>query len=290
MAFIELLNISKSFRPPVGPVRHALGHVALSIESGEFVSIVGFTGCGKSTLLKIASGLLAPDRGEVRVDNQRLEGVPKEAAIVFQNYSLLPWFSALENVRLAVEAAFPSWDRDRQQDQARRYLELVGLGSAHNRRPSQLSGGMRQRVSIARAFATEPSLLFLDEPFGALDALTRSALQNELAQLCSMTGRPVTTVMITNSVDEALLLSDRIVPMTRGPRARLLDSITVDLPRPRTAGQLVHDDGAVRLRGRVAQSLVGMERAEPVTSVPQIAAISPTAIGSAAPVTGASHP
>ncbi len=288
--FIELDNISKAFRPAVGPVRHALEHVTLSIDSGEFVSIVGFTGCGKSTLLKIASGLLAPDTGEVRVDNQRLQGVPKEAAIVFQNYSLLPWFSALENVRLAVEAAFPAWARDRQRAQASRYLELVGLGSALNRRPSQLSGGMRQRVSIARAFATEPTLLFLDEPFGALDALTRGALQTELAQLCSMAGRPVTTLMITNNLDEALLLSDRIVPMSRGPRARLLDSIAVNLPRPRTAAQLVHDDDAVRLRGRVAEALIGMERTEAVRSVQQTTVKRASPIGSATPVAGAGQP
>ena len=287
--FIELNNISKAFRPPVGPVRHALEHVTLSIDQGEFVSIVGFTGCGKSTLLKIACGLLAPDTGEVRVDNQRLEGVPKEAAIVFQNYSLLPWFSALENVRLAVGAAFPTWTRDRQRAQASRYLELVGLGSALNRRPSQLSGGMRQRVSIARAFATEPTLLFLDEPFGALDALTRGALQIELAQLCSMAGRPVTTLMITNNLDEALLLSDRIVPMSRGPRARLLDSIVVNLPRPRTAARLVHDDDAVRLRGRVAEALIGMGKTEAARSM-EHTTVARVPIGSATPVAGAGQP
>ena len=257
MAFIEVQGISKTFRPVSGPSRHVLDNVTLSVEAGEFVSIVGFTGSGKSTLLKIAAGLLAPDRGEVRVAGERLKGVRPEAAIIFQNYSLLPWFSALENVRLAVAAAFGSWSRDRQLAQARRYLELVGLGNAVNRRPSQLSGGMRQRVAIARAFAAEPALLFMDEPFGALDALTRASLQQELAQLCSILERPVTAIMITNNVDEALLLSDRIIPMTRGPRATLGPSIDITLPRPRIAAQILHDDSAMHLRASVIASLTG---------------------------------
>jgi nitrate/nitrite transport system ATP-binding protein len=232
-----------------------LEDVTLAVEAGEFVSIIGATGCGKSTLLKIAAGLVPPDTGEVRVGGESLVGVWKDAAIVFQNYSLLPWFSALENVRLAVQATFPSWSRDRQRTQARRYLELVGLGGALQRRPSRLSGGMRQRVAIARAFASEPALLFLDEPLGALDALSRGTLQHELAQLRSAAGRPVTTLMITNNVEEALLLSDRIVPMTRGPRATLAASIAVELPRPRTAAQLLHDEHAARLRGHVVECL-----------------------------------
>jgi nitrate/nitrite transport system ATP-binding protein len=257
VAFIELQGISKTFRPASGPLRHVLEHVNLSIDAGEFVSIVGFTGSGKSTLLKIASGLLAPDRGEVRVDGQRIQGVRPEAAIIFQNYSLLPWFSALENVRLAVAAAFASWPRDRQLAQAQRYLELVGLGNALGRRPSQLSGGMRQRVAIARAFAAEPAVLFMDEPFGALDALTRASLQQELAQLCAVLERPVTAIMITNNVDEALLLSDRIIPMTRGPRATLGPSIDITLPRPRNAAQILHDDAAMHLRASVIACLTG---------------------------------
>jgi nitrate/nitrite transport system ATP-binding protein len=257
VAFIELQGISKTFRPASGPSRHVLENVNLSVDAGEFVSIVGFTGSGKSTLLKIASGLLSPDRGEVRVAGERLQGVRPEAAIIFQNYSLLPWFSALENVRLAVAAVFASWSRDRQLAQARRYLELVGLGNALSRRPSQLSGGMRQRVAIARAFAAEPAVLFMDEPFGALDALTRASLQQELAQLCSTLERPVTALMITNNVDEALLLSDRIIPMTRGPRATLEPPIDITLPRPRSAAHILHDDGAMHLRASVIACLTG---------------------------------
>ena len=229
------------------------------------MSIVGFMGCGKSTLLNILSGVTRSDTGEVRVDGQPVAGVNERASIVFQNYSLLPWFSALENVRLAVRAARPEWSRAQQRSQAERYLGLVGLGNAMHRRPNQLSGGMRQRVAIARAFSTEPELLFLDEPFGALDALTRSNLQQELARLCSVDGPgrrsaereggSVTTVMISNNLDEALLLSDRIIPMTRGPRATLGSSVTVDLPRPRTAEQLLHDEQALRARTHVVEAL-----------------------------------
>lgn len=260
MPYIQLSAISKSFSPLAGPVRHVLESVSLSVERGEFVSIVGCTGCGKSTLLKIAAGLIAQDAGEVRVDGELLQGVRPEAAIVFQNYSLLPWFSALENVRLAVGAALPALSRDEQKAQARRYLELVGLGNALNRRPSQLSGGMRQRVAIARAFAAEPALLFLDEPFGALDALTRGALQQELSALCSAAARPVTTIMITNNIEEALLLSDRIIPMTPGPRATLDRPIPIPLPRPRTETLLLHDDGAIRVRAEVVSCLTARVR------------------------------
>jgi nitrate/nitrite transport system ATP-binding protein len=269
VAFIQLQGISKTFRPASGPSRHVLENVTLSVDPGEFVSIVGFTGSGKSTLLKIASGLLSPDAGEVRVAGERLRGVRPEAAIIFQNYSLLPWLSALENVRLAVAAAFTSWPRDRQIAQAQHYLGLVGLGNAVSRRPSQLSGGMRQRVAIARAFAAEPAVLFMDEPFGALDALTRASLQQELAQLCSALERPVTAIMITNNVDEALLLSDRIVPLTRGPGATLGPSIDITLPRPRTADQILHDDGAMHLRASVISSLTGVISApKPISEPP----------------------
>jgi nitrate/nitrite transport system ATP-binding protein len=254
MAYIEATNLSKSFTSASGP-RHVLERVSLSVDRGEFVSIVGYMGCGKSTLLNILSGVLPADTGEVRVDGIAMTGVNDRASIVFQAYSLLPWFSALENVRLAVHAARPEQSRAEQKAQAERYLNLVGLGNAMHRRPSQLSGGMRQRVAIARAFATEPEMLFLDEPFGALDALTRANLQQELARLCSVAERPVTTVMISNNLDEALLLSDRIIPMTPGPGATLGSPVTVDLGRPRSAEQLLHDEQAVRARAKVVESL-----------------------------------
>ena len=256
MSFIEIQNIAKSFRSEKG-VRHVLENVNLSVEEGELVSVVGYTGSGKSTLISIVAGLLESDSGQVQFRGVRSSGFPLRASIVFQNYSLLPWFSAMENVRLAVDANFPSWSRERQREQAARYLDMVGLGNAFDKRPSQLSGGMRQRVAIARAFAIEPEILFLDEPFGALDALTRANLQQELAKLCSAGGRQVTMIMITNSVQEAILLSDRIVPMTRGPKATLGPSISVPLERPRTASQLLHDEKAVHIQSRVIEFLTG---------------------------------
>jgi nitrate/nitrite transport system ATP-binding protein len=254
LAFIEIRNVSKSFRTG-NAARNVLNNVNLSADEGEFVSIVGFTGSGKSTLLNIASGLLAPDSGSVTIGGKEVRGVHPQASVVLQNYSLLPWFSALENVRLAVNTQFPEWLPKKQARHAEKYLEAVGLSAALHRRPGQLSGGMRQRVAIARAFVTQPSILFLDEPFSALDALTRSTLQQDLAKLCSEVGKPVTTIMITNNLDEALLLSDQIVPMTRGPAARLSVPISVKLPKPRTAAQLFHDAAAVRIRSEVVEFL-----------------------------------
>jgi nitrate/nitrite transport system ATP-binding protein len=280
---IEAIGISKSFESSAG-VRHVLDRVALSVERGEFVSIVGFMGCGKSTLMNILSGVLAPDAGEIRIGGEPLQGVSKQASMVFQNYSLLPWFSALENVRLAVEAACPSWTRAKQREQSEQYLGLVGLGGALHRRPGQLSGGMRQRVAIARAFATNPEVLFLDEPFGALDALTRANLQQELAELCAVAGRPVTTVMITNNLEEALLLSDRIIPMTRGPRATLGSPVTVDLPKPRSADMLLHDKQAARARVHVVECLTDQVRAAkspPGSSAQRLDELAPTLPASA---------
>ena len=258
--FIELLGISKSFTTTTAR-RDVLDGVSLAIDRGEFVSIVGSMGSGKSTLLNIAAGLLAPDAGTVRIDgraaDERRHAARRDdgpnAALVFQNYSLLPWFTALENVRLAVQAAFPRRSRAAQTEQARHSLELVGLGAALDRRPGQLSGGMRQRVAIARAFAIEPDILFLDEPFGALDALTRETLRQELARLCAER-RGVTTLMITNSVDEAILLSDRIVPLTAGPRATLRPPIAVPLPRPRPSS-FGSNLEALRMRSTVVEAL-----------------------------------
>ena len=256
VAFIDVSGVSKAFES--GRVRREVLHqVTLSVERGAFLSVIGRMGCGKSTLLAILAGLLPPDAGRVTIGGQPLTGIRRDVAIVFQNYSLLPWLSALENVRLAVGAAFPERSARAQREQAERYLHTVGLGNALARRPAQLSGGMRQRVAIARAFATEPEVLFLDEPFGALDALTRATLQQELARLCSAADRPVTTVMITNSVEEALLLSDRIVPMTAGPRATLGSTETVDLPRPRTPADLLRDDEADQVRARIVAHLTG---------------------------------
>jgi len=254
LPFIEVSGVSKSF-PIKGGTRHVLQNVSLSVEQGEFVAIVGSMGSGKSTLLSLLAGLTTPDAGTIRIGGEPLKGIRRDAAFVFQNYSLLPWLTALENVRLAVGAAFPELSRDQQRSRAQQTLEGVGLGNALARRPGQLSGGMRQRVAIARALATEPQVMFLGEPLGALDALTRESLQGELARLCGEGDGRVTTVMITNSVDEAILLSDRIVPILPGPPATLGTPIEVALPRPRSAALLAHDDEAARVRTHVIATL-----------------------------------
>jgi len=256
MAFIEVSRISKSFvASSRGSMRPVLREVTLNVERGEFASIVGAMGSGKSTLLSILAGLTEADSGSVTVGGEAVRGVRRDASFVFQNYSLLPWFTALENVRLAVEATFPDLGREAQMARARGALEQVGLGNALGRRPGQLSGGMRQRVALARAFSTDPDVLFLDEPFGALDALTRDTLQQDLARLCSSAERPVTTVMITNSVEEAILLSDWIVPMLPGPPATLGAPIRVQLSRPRSVAQLAHSEDATHVRAHVIATL-----------------------------------
>lgn len=246
MAFLELQGVSKNFGE-----RSVLRNVDLAVEEGEFVSIIGMSGAGKTTLLKIASGLMPASEGAAILDGRAVTGFPAGASIVFQNYSLLPWFSAFENVRLAVESAFPGWPRPRQAEQSKRYLEMAGLGAAMEKRPSQLSGGMRQRVAIARAFAVEPRILFLDEPFGALDALTRATLQQELARMCQESARSVTALLITNSIDEAILLSDRVVAMEKSAVATLKPSVAIPLPKPRKAAVLQSEE-AFRLRAQIS--------------------------------------
>jgi nitrate/nitrite transport system ATP-binding protein len=259
LPFIEVAGLSKSF-PAKGGTRHVLRNVSLTVEKGEFVAIVGAMGSGKSTLLSLLAGLAAPDSGSITIGGEPLAGVRRDAAFVFQNYSLLPWLSALDNVRLAVGAAFPDLSRPQQLERATHTLERVGLGNALARKPRQLSGGMRQRVAIARALATDPQVMFLDEPLGALDALTRESLQDELARLCGEGDERVTTVMITNSVEEAILLSDRIVPIVSGPPATLGSPIDVVLPRPRSAALLAHDDAAARVRTNVIATLTDARR------------------------------
>jgi nitrate/nitrite transport system ATP-binding protein len=255
MAFLQLEGVAKTYG-----ARQILRNISLSVEAGEFVSIVGASASGKTTLLKIAAGLAPPDSGVVRIDGQPVQSFVRGAAIVFQNYSLLPWLSALANVELAVESAFPGWSKTRRREQSVKYLEKVGLGAAGSKRPSQLSGGMRQRVAIARAFAVEPSVLFLDEPFGALDALTRVTLQQELMRLCQAQEPRATGLMITNSVDEAILLSDRILALGRGPGASLSSAVVVPLARPRSGDLMLHNEEAVKVRAQVTEFLTSGHR------------------------------
>jgi nitrate/nitrite transport system ATP-binding protein len=228
--------------------------VDFELREGERVAIVGFSGSGKTTLLSILAGLLEPDAGCVEMDGRPAPTAGPERGVVFQSYALLPWQSVRGNVQLAVDAIHPDWPRARRREQALAWLRLVGLVTACDKRPRELSGGMRQRVSVARALATEPRILLLDEPLGALDALTRGALQGEIGRILASENR--SAVLVTNDVDEALLLADRILPLTPGPGARLGPSFCVPLEHPRERAALNHDPTFKKLRNEVMAHLL----------------------------------
>jgi nitrate/nitrite transport system ATP-binding protein len=238
MAFIELSGVCKGYGR-AGQRTAVLEDVNLSIEKGELVSIVGYSGAGKTTLVSLLAGLSFPDKGRVLVGGKPVTGPSPERAVVFQNYSLLPWLSVLENVQLAVDQVFPKLTPQQRRARAMTFVEMVNLGPAADKRPRELSGGMRQRVSVARALSMDPELLLLDEPFGALDALTRGVLQGELQRISQESGK--TMLLITNDVDEGILLSDRIIPLGAGPGASLGPATAVDIERPRDRKQLNHD-------------------------------------------------
>jgi nitrate/nitrite transport system ATP-binding protein len=208
-----------------------LGGVTLALEAGEFVAIVGYSGSGKTTLIALIGGLLAPDAGEIVLDGDRVTEPGPERGIVFQQYSLLPWMTVFENVALAVDAVNPARPARERKALTEELIDLVNLTPAAGKRPRELSGGMRQRVAVARGLAMQPKVLLMDEPFSALDALTRATLQDELLRIWTV--RRSTVILVTNDVDEAILLADRIYPMTSGPAAVLGPVIEVGLPRPR---------------------------------------------------------
>jgi len=251
--FLSLEQLSKVYTQKSGD-HVVFDEVNVSIEKGEFVCIIGHSGCGKSTILNILAGLDSPSKGGVIMDGKEVSGPSLERGVVFQNYSLLPWLTSLQNVSFGVAARFPSWSKDKVNEHSTKFLEMVELGHALHKKPSQLSGGMRQRVSIARAFATSPKLLLLDEPFGALDALTRGMIQEELIKIWAETQQ--TVFMITHDVDEAILLADRILLMTNGPHARVAESVSVNLPRPRSRSEIVKNPGYYKIRNYLVDFLV----------------------------------
>jgi nitrate/nitrite transport system ATP-binding protein len=226
-----------------------LDSIDLSIRRGEFVSLIGHSGCGKSTLLNLVAGLLKQTQGAILLAGKHVDGPGPDRGVVFQNHSLLPWLTCFQNVHLAVERVFS----DRKKERTHEALELVGLSHAESKYPHQISGGMKQRVGIARALAIEPKVLLLDEPFGALDALTRATLQDELMRIVAKTG--ATVLMVTHDVDEAVLLSDRVVMMTNGPEARIGEILEVNLARPRNRLKLAHDADFMELRAAVLEFL-----------------------------------
>jgi len=251
--FIEIQNAHMSFNTRKGSFQ-ALNDINLSVAKGEFVSLIGHSGCGKSTLLNLIAGLLTATGGTLLCANREIAGPSPERAVVFQNHSLLPWLSCFENVYLAVERVFGSTENKAQlRERTRAALALVGLSHAEQKHPNEISGGMKQRVGIARALSMEPKVLLMDEPFGALDALTRAHLQDELLKIVAKTQS--TAVMVTHDVDEAVLLSDRIVMMTNGPAATIGEILQVRLERPRERLALAQDALYVECRTSVLEFL-----------------------------------
>ncbi len=252
-SFIQVQNAEMVFTTKKGRF-HALREINLDVAQGEFVTLIGHSGCGKSTLLNLIAGLLKPSSGVLLCDNREIAAPGPERAVVFQNHSLLPWLTCFENVHLAVERVFGDLEsRTELKQRTQAALELVGMGHASAKRPHEISGGMKQRVGIARALAMEPKVLLMDEPFGALDALTRARLQDELLRIVARTKS--TVVMVTHDVDEAVLLSDRIVMMTNGPAATIGEILTVDLPRPRHRVELAEDARYMHCRKEVLDFL-----------------------------------
>src|SRR6267154_2881627 len=254
MAYLELQNVSKSFGVN-GHRAEVLRDINLSVERGEFVAIVGYSGAGKTTLISLIAGLLKPDSGCIALNDLEITAPGPDRGIVFQNYSLLPWLSVFENVLLAVEQCFPNWSTAKRVKHTERYIAMVHLTEAGDKRPGELSGGMRQRVSVARALAMDPQILLLDEPLSALDALTRATLQDEISRIWSENKK--TVVLITNDVDEGILLADRIIPLSAGPGATLGPAVTVDLARPRDRKAINHEPRFKAIRNEVITYLTG---------------------------------
>lgn len=255
MAFLELNNVSKGYG--FGAKRaEVLRDINLSIAEGEFVAIVGYSGSGKTTLMSLIAGFQRPDEGTVRWRGQEVAEPGPDRAIVFQNYSLLPWLSVYDNVALAVDEVFPDWPASKRREHIEKYIALVNLTAARDKKPRELSGGMRQRVSVARALAMDPQILLLDEPLGALDALTRAALQDEISGIWEQDKK--TVVLITNDVDEGIYLADRIIPLSAGPNATLGPPIAIHIPRPRDRKAINHDPQFRQIRREVIDYLLGV--------------------------------
>ncbi|MEM9220423.1 MAG: nitrate ABC transporter ATP-binding protein [Cyanobacteria bacterium P01_F01_bin.150] len=251
-SLLSITDVSKVYPTPEGPYPVMEG-VNLDVKEGEFICLIGHSGCGKTTLLNMVAGFTQPTEGSVYLGDQMITRPGPDRMMVFQNYSLLPWKTALENIYLAVHAAFPKLPPSQKRAIAREQLELVGLSDAAKKLPHQLSGGMKQRVAIARALAIRPQMLLLDEPFGALDAITKEELQEELLNIWR--DNRCTVMMITHDIDEALLLSDRLVMMTNGPSANIGDIVDIPFERPRDRDSIMEDPQYYELRNYVLDFL-----------------------------------
>lgn len=253
MALLELKNVSKSYGS--GPTKlEVLSNINLSVEEGEFVAIVGFSGSGKTTLLNMINGLEFPDSGEVLLHNTPITGPGEDRGVIFQNYSLLPWLSVYNNIHLSVDKVFPKMGKQEKHNHILKYVEMVNLSPAVHKMPSELSGGMRQRVSVARALAMNPEVLLMDEPLSALDALTRGTLQEEIVKIWSQDKK--TAILITNDVDEGIIMADRIIALTPGPGATLGPQFKVDFERPRVVAEINQNREYKLLRNEILEYLM----------------------------------
>ena len=253
MPFLQVQGLAKRFKDS-----RVFEGVDFTIERGEFVCIIGHSGCGKTTILNILAGLDAPSEGVVVMDEREVAGPSLDRGVVFQRHALMPWLSVMRNVAFAVRSRWPEWNRIQVQLHCQKFIDLVGLAGAEHKKPAELSGGMKQRVGIARAFAIQPKMLLLDEPFGALDALTRGNIQDELVRICEATHQ--TVFMITHDVDEALLLADRILLMSNGPAARIAETVDNTLSKPRSRNEVHHDPRYYRLRNHVIDFLMNRSK------------------------------
>ncbi|MER3435638.1 MAG: bacitracin ABC transporter ATP-binding protein [Leptolyngbya sp. ERB_1_1] len=251
-SFLTLNNVVKVYETRNGP-QTIIKDIHLDVKQGEFICVIGHSGCGKSTMLNTVSGFVTPTEGEVRLKGKLVEKPGPDRMMVFQNYALLPWLTAFENVYLAIDSVFPQKSNSEKSTIVNEHLAMVGLAEAAQKKPPQLSGGMRQRVAIARALSLRPEVLVLDEPFGALDAITKEELQEELAKICLDHG--CTVLMVTHDIDEALFLADRLVMMTNGPEATIGEILTIPFARPRDRAQVMEDPLYYDLRNQALDFL-----------------------------------
>jgi nitrate/nitrite transport system ATP-binding protein len=250
-AFLQVRGLTRRWAAGSKPV---FENVSFALERGEFVCIIGHSGCGKTTILNILAGLDEASAGEVIMDGREVSGPSLDRGVVFQGHALMPWLTVRRNIAFAVKSRWPDWGREKIDAHCQKYIDLVRLTGNEDKKPSALSGGMKQRVGIARAFAIQPKMLLLDEPFGALDALTRGAIQDELTAICAETRQ--TVFMITHDVDEAILLADKILLMTNGPQARIAEIVVNTLPRVRSRHDIHHHPHYYRLRNHLVDFLV----------------------------------